>query len=69
MKICGHYGSEVNPQGYRCYGPQGFIRDIWAAVDYRPAIEELLDNDCAPRTRSDARYATRAERRMLTDRP
>ena len=28
-----------------CYGPGGYIRDIWAAADYRKAIGELINGD------------------------
>lgn len=29
----------------RCFGPEGYFRDVWAASDYRGAIDGLLDNN------------------------
>jgi hypothetical protein len=26
-----------------CYGPEGYIRDVWAARDYRGAVQELME--------------------------
>lgn len=47
-KLCGKgFGSEVNPLTPKCYGPGGFVKDIWAADKYREGIEDLIENDCA----------------------
>ena len=34
---------ETTPGGGGCFGPSGYIRDVYAARDYRATIEELLN--------------------------
>lgn len=43
-EICSHKFYGIGGAG-DCYGPGGFIRDIWAASDYRSAVNELMRGD------------------------
>ena len=45
FQACAPYSTPTSPVSTECYGPGGFIRDIWAAADYRDAIGHLIDHE------------------------
>ena len=45
FETCGAYGSPATPTTSTCYGPGGYIKDIWAAAEYRSGIQGLLEDN------------------------
>ena len=43
-QACAPYSTPTSPDRTECYGPGGYIRDIWAAADYRDGVGHLIDN-------------------------